>query len=404
MNDDRTNADAPAARRDTVAITSGRSGSALGSVLHASAAWQVGNLEQIRHMATASRAERFYGRYANPTVTAFEEAVAELEGAEAGLAFASGMGAVASVVMALCSTGDHIVAQRHLYAGTQLFLQGVCPRFGIDVTFADATQPGALAEAVRPGRTMLIVAETPANPQLALTDLDELGAISGPFTIVDSTFATPIVQRPHDHGIDLVLHSATKGIAGHNDATLGVVTGAAELLDAIWAYSVLHGACASPFDAMNGLRGIRTLPIRVERQSATAMRLAEWFEVHPAVTSVRYPHLASHPQFDLAKRQMAVGGGILAVDLAGGRPAGQAFVEGVKVARLAATLGGPETLVTSPANSTHVALSDEELVATGVGPGLIRISVGLEHPDDLIADFDRALAVSPSSPPARPGS
>jgi cystathionine beta-lyase/cystathionine gamma-synthase len=188
-----------------------------------------------------------------------------------------------------------------------------------------------------------------------------------------------------------VLHSATKGIAGHNDATLGVVTGAAELLDAIWTYSVLHGACASPFDAMNGLRGIRTLPVRIERQSATALALAEWFEAHPAVRAVRYPHLPSHPQHDLAKRQMAYGGSILAVDLAGGREAGRHFVEGLQLARMAATLGGPETLVTSPANSTHVALTDDELAAAGIGAGLIRISVGLEHPADLIVDFDQAL-------------
>jgi len=386
----------PAAHADTVAITTGRShaGRALGSVLHASAVWQVDSLEEHRAMASSPRADRFYGRYANPTVTAFEEAVAELEGAEAGLAFASGMGAIATVVMALCSSGDHIVAQRHLYSGTQLFLQGVCPRFGIDVTFVDATEPGALAGAVRPGRTMLVVAETPANPQLALTDLDELGAIAGPFTAVDSTFATPIVQRPHDHGVDLVLHSATKGIAGHNDATLGIVTGAADVLEAVWAYSVLHGACASPFDAMNGLRGVRTLPVRIERQSATALRLAEWLEGHPAVRSVRYPHLPSHPQHDLAKRQMAYGGAMLAVDLAGGRPAGQAFVEGVRLARMAATLGGPETLIVSPANSTHVGLSDAELEAAGIGPGLIRVSVGLEHPDDLLADFGQALALT----------
>jgi cystathionine beta-lyase/cystathionine gamma-synthase len=241
---------------------------------------------------------------------------------------------------------------------------------------------------------MLVVAETPANPQLALTDLDELGAIAGPFTAVDSTFATPIVQRPHDHGVDLVLHSATKGIAGHNDATLGIVTGAADVLEAVWAYSVLHGACASPFDAMNGLRGVRTLPVRIERQSATALRLAEWLEGHPAVRSVRYPHLPSHPQHDLAKRQMAYGGSVLAVDLAGGRSAGQAFVEGVRLARMAATLGGPETLIVSPANSTHVGLSDAELEAAGIGPGLIRVSVGLEHPDDLLADFGQALALT----------
>ena len=394
MTDHEQPTAAAPAQPDTVAITTGRSHAegALGSVLHASAVWQVDSLEEHRRMAVANRAERFYGRYANPTVSAFEEAVAELEGAESGLAFASGMGAIATVVMALCSSGDHVVAQRHIYSGTQLFLQGVCPRFGIDVTFVDSTQPGAMADAVRPGRTMLVVAETPANPQLALTDLDELGAITGPFTAVDSTFATPIVQRPHDHGVDLVMHSATKGIAGHNDATLGIVTGAAELLDAVWAYSVLHGACASPFDAMNGLRGIRTLAVRVERQSASALHLAEWFESHPAVAGVRYPHLPSHPQHDLAKRQMALGGGILAIDLRGGRAAGKAFVESLRLARMAATLGGPETLVSSPANSTHVALSDEELAAAGIGPGLIRISVGLEHIDDLRHDFEQALA------------
>ena len=167
----------------------------------------------------------------------FEDAVAALEGAEAALAFASGMGAVATTIMALCSTGDHIVAQRHIYSGTQLFLQGACPRFGIDVTFVDGTEPGAFAAAVVPGRTMLVVTESPANPQLALVDLDEIGAIKGPITVVDSTFATPIGQRPLEHGVDLVLHSATKGIAGHNDATLGVVAGSKDLLDSIWAYS-----------------------------------------------------------------------------------------------------------------------------------------------------------------------
>ena len=183
--------------------------------------------------------------------------------------------------------------------------------------------PGAFAAAVRPGHTTLVLAETPSNPRLELCDLDELGSITGPFTVVDSTFATPLGQQPLAHGVDIVLHSATKGIAGHNDATLGVATGAADLLDEIWGHSVLHGACASPFDAMNGLRGIRTLPVRIERQSATALRLAEWFEAHPKVARVRYPHLASHPQHELAKRQMALGGSMLAVELAGGRDAGR---------------------------------------------------------------------------------
>jgi cystathionine beta-lyase/cystathionine gamma-synthase len=386
MNDETTHA-------ETTAITTGRSGNdgALGSVLYASSAFEVPGLDALWRKATGRRADRFYSRYANPTVTAFEQAMAELEGAEASLAFASGMGAVATVVLALCSPGDHIVAQRQIYSGTQLFLQGPAARFGIEVTWVDAAQPGAMAAAVRPGRTMLVLTESPANPQLALTDLDELGQITGPFTLVDSTFATPVCQRPHEHGVDLVLHSATKGIAGHNDATLGVVTGAADLLDEVWSYSVLHGACASPFDAMNGLRGVRTLPVRIERQSATALRLAEWLEQHEKVAFVRYPHLPSHPQHELAKRQMTYGGSMLAAELRGGRDAGRHVVEHVRLARTAATLGGPETLIVCPSVSTHVGLTDDELALAGIGPGLVRISVGLEHADDVIADLEQAL-------------
>jgi cystathionine beta-lyase/cystathionine gamma-synthase len=379
---------------ESIAIRAGRTGSgtALAPVLWATSTFETPTLDDARRMSTQPRQPNFYSRYANPTVNAFEEAVAALEGAEAGLAFASGMGAVATVVLALCSSGDHIVAQRHLYAGTHLFLLGACPRFGIDVTFVDGTEPGAFAKAVRPGRTILVIGETPANPQLALTDLTEIGAIAAPYTLVDSTFATPIGQRPHEYGVDLVLHSATKGISGHNDATLGVVTGVADLLDAIWNYSVLHGACASPFDALNGLRGIRTLPVRLARQSATAQRLAEWLESHPAVSRVLYPGLASHPQHDLAKRQMIHYGGVLSIDLAGGLEAGRDFVERVELARMASSLGGPDTLVCSPANSTHVGLAPDEQLAAGITPGLVRISAGLEHADDLVADFQQALA------------
>lgn len=383
-------------RPESIAVRAGRAdnATALAPIVWASSAFVTPTLDEARRMSTEPRAGHFYSRFSNPSVTAFEDAVAQLEGAEAALAFASGMGAMATVVFALCSPGDHIVAQRHVYSGTQLFLQGVCARFGIDVTLVDATVPGAFAEAVRPGRTMLIVAETPANPQLALTDLTELGAIRGPFKVVDSTFATPVIQQPLASGVDLVLHSATKGMSGHNDATLGVVAGSGELLDAIWSYSIMHGACASPYDAVNGLRGLRTLAVRIARQSDTALRLAEELEHHRAVASVRYPGLASHPQHDLAKRQMAYGGAMLALDLAGGLDAGRQFVEGVRLAQMASSLGGPETLVSSPANSTHAGLSPAELEAAGIGPGLVRVSVGLEHADDLLADFRQALDVA----------
>jgi cystathionine beta-lyase/cystathionine gamma-synthase len=338
------------------------------------------------------RGPEYYSRYGNPTVRAFEEAIAELEGAESALAFGSGMGAVATTVLALCSAGDHVVAQRQLYAGTLAFLQGPCARFGIEVTVVDGTQPGALAAAVRPGRTTLVLAETPSNPRLELVDLDELGAIQGPFTVVDSTFATPVGQQPLAHGVDLVLHSATKGIAGHNDATLGVIAGERELVDAIWAYSVLHGAAASPYDALNALRGLRTLEVRTAQQAASAQRLAEWLGTHPAVTAVHYPGLPTHPQHDLARRQMRRFGTVLSFELTGGREAVGALLDRVEIAQVATSLGGPETLVCHPATSTHVGLGPEDRAATGVTPGLVRLSVGLEDVEDLLADLDRALA------------
>ena len=380
----------------TRAIRAGRrdDDTALAPTLWPTTTFVTPTVDEGRQMATMVGAERFYSRYGNPTVRAFEEAIAELEGAETARAFASGMGAVTAVVLGLCSAGDHIVAQRQLYAGTQLLLQMACPRFGIDVTFVDGTEPGAFAAAVVPGKTVLVLAETPANPKLDLVDLAEVGAIRGPMTVVDSTFATPLGQRPLDHGVDLVLHSATKAIAGHNDASLGVVAGSEELLAWIWGFAVLQGANASPFDAMNGLRGLRTLPLRLRQQSETAQRLAEVLERHPAVGLVRYPGLESHPQHDLAKRQMDVYGGLVAFDLTGGLEAGRAFVESVRLCQLATSLGGPETLVTHPASTTHVNLTPEERAASGIDLGSIRVSCGLEHPDDVIADVLAALSRS----------
>ncbi len=342
-------------------------------------------------MATMAGAERYYSRYGNPTVRGFEDAVAALEGAEAARAFASGMGAVTATVLGLCSTGDHIVTQRQLYAGTQLLLKMACPRFGIDVTFVDCTEPGAFAAAVRPGKTVLVLAETPANPQLDLVDVSEVGAIKGPVTVVDSTFATPLGLRPLDYGVDLVLHSATKVLGGHNDASLGVVAGSDELVAWLWSFAVLQGANASPFDAMNGLRGLRTLSVRLRQQTETAQTLAEELERHEKIESVRYPGLDSHPQRDLAKRQLMSNGGLLSFELAGGLDAGCTFVESVRIAQLATSLGGPETLVTHPASTTHVNLTPEELETASIGDGTVRVSLGLEHCDDLVADFLQAL-------------
>lgn len=377
---------------DTTAITAGRGDArGLGTPLDPSTVWQQEGLDDMRRRATGLRHSGVYGRYSNPTVALFEEAVARLEGAESALAFGSGMGAIASVVLTFCSQGSHIVAQNNLYGATLAFLRGPCRRFGIDTTFVDPSVPGSFAAAVQPGRTMLVIAETPSNPRLAVTDLSEIGAINGPFTVVDSTMATPMGQRPLDFGVDLVLHSATKGIGGHNDALIGVLAGERDLIDAVWSYSVMHGSVASPHDAQNALRGIRTLAVRTERQHATALQLARALQSHPRVVHVAHPFLESHPQHDLARRQMRMGGTLLAVEIEGDTGACRTLMESLALVRPATSFGGPETLICHPATAIQVGVPEEDLSATGVTDGLLRVSVGLEDPDDLLADFVSAL-------------
>jgi cystathionine beta-lyase/cystathionine gamma-synthase len=377
---------------ETLAITAGRaaSGSSLAPALWASSTWESEGLDDAHRRATSLRHDGFYSRYSNPTVRSFEQAMSELEGAEESLAFASGMGAIASTVFALCSTGSHIVTQRQLYAGTLAFLQGPCRRMGIDVTYVDVATPGAFANAVEPGRTMLVLAETPSNPLLELADLDELGAIKGPFTVVDSTFATPLGQQPLAHGVDISLHSATKGIAGHNDATLGVISGDADLLGEIWSYSVLHGATPSPFDALNALRGLRTIGVRTRQQNETARSLAITLADHPEVVAVHYPGLSEHPQHALATKQLRQYGTVLSFEVAD-RDTAAALLGRLRVARVATSLGGPETIVCHPSTSTHASLTSDEKLAAGVSDGLLRVSIGLEDTGDIVADFEQAL-------------
>ena len=376
----------------TTAITSGRDGSnSLAPSLSTSSTWSSSGLEESNHQANAMHQTGNYSRYANPTVEAFEHAVAELENTQAALAFASGMGAISSVILALCSSGDHIVAQRNCYAGTFAFLNGPCARLGIDVTFVDGRNAHEFATAVRPGKTMLVMAESPSNPLLDLVDLTEFGRIKGPFTVLDSTLATPLAQRPHDHGVSVVLHSATKGIAGHNDATLGVIAGDLDLINDIWTYSVLHGATASPFDAMNGLRGIRTLDVRLARQCETAQEIAEWLLTQKSVTGVHYPGLKSHPQHDLAVKQMRYFGSVLSFEIAGGKPAAAKLLSALKLVRPAVTLGGPETLISHSSTSTHNSVDNETKTKTGLNESLLRLSIGLEACVDIKNDLASAL-------------
>jgi cystathionine beta-lyase/cystathionine gamma-synthase len=379
----------------TTAITAGRDDSgSLAPSLTSSSTWTSSGLEESHRQATAIHETKNYSRYANPTVEAFEKAIAELENTQAALAFGSGMGAISTVVLALCSKGDHIVAQRNCYAGTLAFLNGPCARLGIDVTFVDGRNANEFAAAVRPGKTMLVMAESPSNPHLDLVDLTELGKIKGPFTVVDSTLATPLGQRPHDHGVSIVLHSATKGIAGHNDAMLGVIAADADLISDIWTYSVLHGATASPFDAMNGLRGIRTLDARLTRQCQSAQTLAEWLSAQKNVTAVYYPGLKSHPQHELAKKQMNYFGSVLSFDIKGGKPAATKLLSALKLIRPAVTLGGPETLISHSASSTHNSVDSETKTKTGLTDSLLRLSVGLEACADIQNDLASALAVT----------
>ena len=415
---------------ETSLIRSGRSDQpdSLAPVLFPSTTHVVETLEEGQRKSRDLTERRFYSRHSNPSVGAFEEAMAELEGAESARAFASGMGAISSVVFGLCEAGDHIVAQRQLYGATFLFLQWVKSRLGIEVTFVDAAEQGSFAAAVRPQQTKLVFAETPSNPRLDIVDLRALGEIAGPVVVVDSTAAPPVLQRPLEYGVDLSLHSATKYIAGHNDALLGVVSGSEDLLEWLRGYAVLHGAAASPFDAMNGLRGLRTLGVRVARQCETAQMLAEMLEAHEGVERVWHPGLASHPHHELASKQMEKPGGLLAFDLAvgaQGNPVGEAvgntagdakeqkeaaiargaaFVDALQIAQNATSFGGPETLATHPASTTHAGLLPEELEAAGIKETTIRVSVGLEHTDDLLADFSNALQQAAANPASNPAS
>ena len=383
----------PEQQPETTAITAGRDESgALAPALWASSTWDTTDLDGTHAGATTVHGTGFYSRYANPTVQSFEQAIAKLEGTEAALAFGSGMGAIAATIFALCSTGDHIVAQRNCYAGTLGFLDGPCKRMGIDVTYVDGRNAGEFAAAVRPGKTILVMAETPSNPHLDIVDLDALGAIKGPFTLVDSTMATPLAQQPCQHGVSITMHSATKGIAGHNDATLGVIAADKELIDTIWGYSVLHGATASPFDALNGLRGVRTLGVRLRQQSETAQQLAEWLSTHPAIKRVNYPGLATHPQHALAKRQMRWFGSIMSIELCGDINDVRQLTQRLQLVRNAVTLGGPDTLISHSATSTHLSVDPAVKAATGISESLLRVSVGLEAFEDLRSDFAAALA------------
>lgn len=367
---------------------------ALAPPIHPSATFRARDAAEFRDMATRPRHPRFYVRYGSPTHARVEALIARLEQAESALAVASGMAAMSSAVLALVSAGDHVVAQRSHYMGTSSLVGSVLPRLGVTTTTVEQDDPAAFERALTP-RTRLILLESPSNPLLRMTDLAAVARIArdrGVITIADNTFATPVNQRPIALGVDLVVHSATKFLGGHHDLIAGAVAGPAALVERVWETVIVLGGTLGAFEAWLLLRGLRTLGLRVARQNATALTVARHLEAHPAVASVHYPGLASHPGHALARAQMSGYGGVLSVVLRDGMEAAQRFMQRLELFAQAVSLGGVESLAMHAATVWAGTLTESQAREAGVEPGLVRLSIGLEEPGDLIRDLDRALA------------
>lgn len=337
----------------------------------------------------------FYTRLGNPTQTALETEMAYLENGGAALALASGMAAATTAVLTCCGSGDHIVAGDTLYGGTHQLFTHTLPKLGITVTEVDARDPRNFARAMT-RKTRLVYVESPANPTLVLTDIAAVAGISrqaGVPLLVDNTFCTPYYQNPLDLGADIVLHSATKYIGGHGDTVAGILISGAEWIRKARFETVRDvGGIISPFNAWLLLRGLKTLPVRMDRHSESALELANFLSYHPKVTEVVYPGLRTHPQHELARRQQRGFGGMISFLVKGGREAGRVVMNSVELCTLAVSLGDVDTLIEHPATMTHSTYSEAELKKVGIDPAMVRLSVGLEDVDDIIADLRQALA------------
>lgn len=346
-------------------------------------------------MFRGERAGYIYGRTRNPTQALLEERLASLEGGEAGLALASGMGAITSLIWSLVSAGDEVVIDHTIYGSSFAFFTRGLSRFGVTTKLADLTRPETL-EQVLGKKTRVVFFETPANPNLRVIDIRRVAEIAhgaGAKVVVDNTFASPALQRPLEFGADVVVHSATKYLGGHGDLLAGIVVGSAELIGQVRGMGLrwLTGATLSPLNAFLILRGLKTLELRMERHSASAQAVAELLAQHPAVSHLSYPGLPSFPQYELARRQMSRPGGLIAFELKGGLSAGLALMNGLKLATRAVSLGDAETLVQHPATMTHATYTAEERAKHGIGDGLLRLSIGLENVADILEDVQQAL-------------
>lgn len=335
-----------------------------------------------------------YSRYGNPTVNAVERKLAVLEGTEAGLLFSSGMAAISTILLHLCRAGDRVAAQRDLYGGSQSVLSQWLPRYGIEVETVDVEDAASLRAALA-RHPRVFYFETPTNPLLRISDgpaLCRLARRAGVPTVVDSTFATPILQRPREWGADLVVHSGTKYLGGHSDLTCGVLLGERATIDAVALTRRMLGAVPDAWQAFLLDRGLKTLEVRVERQCASALELARRLSGHASVRAVHYPGLALHPQHERALRLMPHGaGGVFSFEVRGGRKGALRCMGGFRLIALASSLGGPETLVSHPATTSHIGLSARERRSQGIGDGLLRLAVGLESVEDLWADLEQGL-------------
>jgi len=350
--------------------------------------------EDLRAAFAGEKQRTIYSRFTNPNTDEFVNKMCALEGAEAGVSFASGMGAVFSTFAALLNSGDHIVSARSVFGSTHSMFMEFLPKWNIETTYFDVHQPETIASCIRP-ETKLIYAETPTNPGVNLLDLEELSRIAKKHNlilVIDNCFATPYIQRPIEFGADLVIHSATKLIDGQGRVLGGVTVGSKDLIHEIYLFARNTGPSLSPFNAWVLSKSLETLAVRLDRHCDYALLLAQILEKHPKINWVKYPFLPSHPQYEIAKKQMLKGGSIISFEVKGGIEAGKTFLNAIQMCSLSANLGDSRTIVTHPASSTHSKLSEEDRLAVGITDGMIRLSVGLEHPDDIQNDLELALA------------
>ncbi|TVZ15331.1 trans-sulfuration enzyme family protein [Maribacter sp. MAR_2009_72] len=349
--------------------------------------------EDMRASFAEEKDRNIYSRYSNPNSSEFIEKVCQMEGAESGFAFASGMAAVFSTLAALLDSGDHVLSARSIFGSTHSLFTNFFPKWNIDHTYFKIDELEKIEGLITP-KTKIIYAETPTNPGVDVLDLEELGKIAKKnnlILIIDNCFASPYLQQPIKFGADLVIHSGTKLMDGQGRVLAGITVGSADLIDKVYRFSRITGPALSPFNAWVLSKSLETLAIRVDRHCDNALKLAEYLEANNKVNWVKYPFLKSHPKYEIAKKQMKAGGCVVAFEVKGGLEAGREFFDSIKLLSLSANLGDSRTIVTHPASTTHSKLSVEERAAVGISDGTVRISVGLEHIDDIIADIAQAL-------------